>query len=459
MEALAVAAGLSIACLPPPDGLGQPAMWVLGLLAWAIVNWMTNVVPDFVCVLVMCSAWVLLDILPFPAAFASFSSPTVWLLIAAMGISVAVSRSGLLARVAVTVMSLAPPSFRGQSLALTLSGLIIGPFIPSTLVKVSIVGAMATDIGEKLGYAPRSKGMAGLWSSMYLGYNQLSPSFLSASFIAYIILGLLPASVQEIFTWSYWFIAMAPWFLLTAIGGFLLIQLHYASGHTPKLTREDIRAMAESLGPMSREEKLTLAVLTACLFFWVMERVLSVPAAITAIGGVSILLAFGVISVADFNQRISWNSLFFIGGAINLAGAITTTGIDAWLGTVFGGPMASLISQPYLFVPAVSAAALLARFIIVDITTCYALFIVVLTPFCLDAGMSPWVAAICAYCAVYPYFVKYQNVSFLAAFQSAGGDEKLDHKKLIPFCLTFHAASFLALTACVPYWQMLGLIP
>lgn len=181
-EAAAVAAGLAVGFFPAPEGLGQPAMWVLGLLAWGIINWMTNAVPDFVCIFVMCSAWVLLGITPFSSAFGSFSGTTVWLLIAAMGISAAVSKSGLLARVALKIMSIAPPTFRGQSLALMGSGLVIGPFIPSTIVKVSIVGAMATDIGAKLGYERRSKGMAGLWSSMYLGYNQLSQAFLSASF-------------------------------------------------------------------------------------------------------------------------------------------------------------------------------------------------------------------------------------------------------------------------------------
>ena len=53
----------------------------------------------------------------------------------------------------------------------------------------------------------------------------------------------------------------------------------------------------------------------------------------------------------------------------------------------------------------------------------------------------------------------YQNINFLAAFNSAGGDEKLSHTMLVPFCLVFHIVSILALTASVPYWKILGLIP
>jgi len=458
-EALAVAAGLVIAFLPAPSGLGQNAMWTMGLLVWAIINWVTNAIPDFVCVFIMCSTWVLLGIVPFETAFGSFAGTTVWLLIAAMGIGAAVTKSGLLARVALCIMRICPPTFKGQVLALLGSGVLIGPFIPSTIAKVSIVGAMATDIGGKLGFQNRSSGMSGLWSAMYAGYTLLSQAVLSASFFSYIIMGLLPADVQAQFSWLFWLQAMAPWLILCAIASYVAICILYKPHDAPKLSKEDVSAMLNNLGPMSRDEKITLGVLIVCIMFWVLERTLNVPAAVTAILGMSALLALGVITPKDYNQRINWSIIAFMGGAINLATAITTVGIDTWLGNTFGGAMAGLISNPYLFVPVIATTALLSRFIIVDMTTDYTLFTVILTPFCIAAGMSPWVAAMAAYCVVYPYFTKYQNINFLAAFNSAGGDERLEHKKLVPFCLVFHIVSILALTASVPYWQMLGLIP
>lgn len=47
-ELIAVAIGLVIAFLPPPDELTAQSMWVLGLLLWAIVNWMLKPIPDYV---------------------------------------------------------------------------------------------------------------------------------------------------------------------------------------------------------------------------------------------------------------------------------------------------------------------------------------------------------------------------------------------------------------------------
>ena len=139
-ETFAVVVGLIIVLLPVPNGLEKEAMWTLALLAWAIINWMTNAIPDFVCIFIMCCSWVLLGIVPFSTAFESFSGSTVWLLIAAMGIGAAVTRSGLLARAALWIMKICPPTFKGQVLALLGSGVLIGPFIPSTIAKVSIVG-------------------------------------------------------------------------------------------------------------------------------------------------------------------------------------------------------------------------------------------------------------------------------------------------------------------------------
>ena len=458
-EGIAVALGLIIAFIPAPQGLEQNAMWTLGLLIWAIVNWVSNAIPDFVCIFIMCCTWVLMGIVPFTTAFNSFSGTTVWLLIAAMGIGAAVTKSGLLARVALCIMRICPPTFKGQVLALLGSGVVIGPFIPSTIAKVSIVGAMATDIGGKLGFENRSKGMSGPWSAMYAGYTLLSQAVLSASFFSYIIMGLLPEEVQAQFSWMFWLRAMLPWLIICTIASYIAICFLYRPQNAPTLSKEDVSAMLDKLGPMSRDEKITLGVLVLCIIFWVLERTLNVPAAVTAVLGMSALLALKVITPKDYNQRINWSIIAFMGGAINLATAITTVGIDSWLGNTFGGTMAGLISNPYLFVPVIATTALISRFVIVDMTTDYTLFTVILTPFCLAAGVSPWVAAMAAYCVVYPYFTKYQNINYLAAFNSAGGDEKLEHRMLVPFCLVFHIVSILALTASVPYWQMLGLIP
>jgi DASS family divalent anion:Na+ symporter len=53
-----------------------------------------------------------------------------------------------------------------------------------------------------------------------------------------------------------------------------------------------------------------------------------------------------------------------------------------------------------LFLPVVAIAVLVTRFLIVDMATCYSLFILVLLPVCREYGISPWLVGMASYVVV-----------------------------------------------------------
>lgn len=456
-EIAAISAACVVAAIPAPDGLEQKAMWVLALMVWAIINWITKAMEDYIVILLMCCVWVVLGIVPFQIAFGSFSSTTIWLLIAAMGIGCAVTKSGLLQRAALMAMRLCPADFRGQSSALLLSGICVGPLIPSTTAKVTIMGSVATGIGEMLGYGKQSKGMAGLWCAMYTGYTLLAPVCLNASFHGYIIYHLMPADVQKKMTFGYWMLGMLPWGILCGLMGLFLIMVLYRPSGDKACDRQKVETMYLNLGPMVKDEKVTLAILLGCVCLWIMEQKLGIPAAVTAILGLCFLSVSGILTRQDFENRIPWGLIVFMGGAINLASVITEVKIDQWIGRVLGPVFTLLAGRIYLFLPVVAIAVLVTRFLIVDMATCYSLFILVLLPVCREYGISPWLVGMASYVVVMPWFAKYQNTNFLAAFQSAGGENVVRHRDLIPYCIGFHVAAIVCLCLCIPYWRWLGL--
>lgn len=457
-ELLSCAAGVAVALIPAPDGLNQNAMFVIATLVWAIINWIAKPIPDFAAVLVMGCAWVILGVVPFAKAFGSFAGTTVWLLIAALGIGMAVTKSGLLARLALLIMKLFPSTFEGQVAALLSSGFIIGPFIPSTTAKITIAGPLATKIGEELGFEDQSKGMTGMWAAMYTGFCLVAPAIISASFFGYMILNLLPADTQKEFTFVHWFICMAPWAAICMVGGFFIIKLLYKPKNPPKLDKAHIQSMLSDMGPMKKEEKITLVVMLLCIIFWMLERTLGISSTVTAIMGLSVLLGLGIIKPDDYNHGISWSLITFVGGALNLANTLNSVGISDWVGVTFGPSMAALTANVYLFVLVEAVAVLLARFVIVDWMTCFTLFTVILSPFCVNAGISPWIAGITAYCMIMPWFVKYQNVNFLCGYEACGGDKRIGYKNTLPYAFAFHATAIIGLLVSVPYWHILGLI-
>ena len=458
LEAFSIAVSAGVALSPPPAGLGTEAMWVAGLLVWTLLNLILRFIPDFVVLMMMSCMWVVLHIMPFQQAFESFTGTTVWLLVGALGIGTAVTKSGLLTRVALCTMKLCSPTFSGQVFAMLASGVVLSPFIPSTTAKVAVAGALATDVGERLGLEDRSWGMSGIWCAMYTSYSLMSPILMSASYFSYVILNLMPEHIRGELTLVRWTVAMLPWGIVTFLGAFASISLLYKPKHKIEISREHINEMLHDLGPVSRDEKITIAVVGICMLCWVFERQLDIPSVVPALMGMGLLMSFGVINKVDYNTHISWSLIAFVGCAINMTHAISAVGIDKWIGDNFASSLAGVISNPYLFMTAVAGAMVATRFIIIDPLTCFTLYIVVLSPFCEAAGISPWILAMCTYIFCQPWFARYQNVNYLAGFASAGGDDKLDFTKSVRYCFAYNIVALAGVLVSIPYWRLLGLI-
>lgn len=458
LEALSIAVSAGVALSPPPSGLETEAMWVAGLLVWTLLNLILRYIPDFVVLMMMSCMWVVLHIMPFQQAFESFTGTTVWLLVGALGIGTAVTKSGLLTRVALCTMKLCSPTFSGQVFAMLASGVVLSPFIPSTTAKVAVAGALATDVGERLGLGDRSWGMSGIWCAMYTSYSLMSPILMSASYFSYVILNLMPEHIRGDLTLVRWSVAMLPWGVVTFLGAFAAISILYKPKHKIEISREDINEMLHDLGPVTRDEKITIAVVGVCMVCWVFERQLDIPSVVPALMGMGLLMSFGVINKVDYNTHISWSLIAFVGCAINMTHAISVVGIDKWIGDNFASSLAGVISNPYLFLTAVAGAMVATRFIIIDPLTCFTLYIVVLSPFCEAGGISPWILAMCTYIFCQPWFARYQNVNYLAGFASAGGDDKLDFAKSVRYCFAYNLVALTGVLISVPYWKLLGLI-
>ena len=458
LEALSIAVSAGVALSPPPAGLETEAMWVAGLLVWTLLNLILRFIPDFVVLMMMSCMWVVLHIMPFQQAFESFTGTTVWLLVGALGIGTAVTKSGLLTRVALCTMKLCSPTFSGQVFAMLASGVVLSPFIPSTTAKVAVAGALATDVGERLGLEDRSWGMSGIWCAMYTSYSLMSPILMSASYFSYVILNLMPEHIRGELTLVRWSVAMLPWGVVTFLGAFAAISILYKPKHKIEISREDINEMLHDLGPVTRDEKITIAVVGCCMLCWVFERQLDIPSVVPALIGMGLLMTFGVINKEDYNTHISWSLIAFVGCAINMTHAISEVGIDVWIGENFASSLAGVISNPYLFLAAVAGAMVATRFIIIDPLTCFTLYIVVLSPFCEAGGISPWILAMCTYIFCQPWFARYQNVNYLAGFASAGGDDKLDFAQSVRYCFAYNLVALTGVLISVPYWKLLGFI-
>lgn len=457
IEVILIIATIVIANTTPPSGLDRNAMIFLGLMLWAIGNWIINLFPIYATGFIFLAIIVMLGILPFSTAFSTFSGTTFWLLIAIFSIGAAVQKTGLLRRLCLKLLSWFPPTYRGQILAMLTTGCIVAPLMPSTTAKVAIAGSFGTQIAELLGFEPKSKGMHGMWCAMYTGFCLLAPLWLTSTFWSYVVLGMLTEEEAAPFSFGGWFIAMLPWAIIMFVASFFIIQIMYKAEAPNKLSKEDIRKMTADIGPMSREEKITLVVLACCVVLWCLEQVIGISSVVTGLLGMSVLMITNIFTAKDL-KNLNWPTMLYFGPVLAIATATKELGINDWIAASFGDSIGAMIANPVVMVLVVGVLIQLLHFILVSGVSCISILLAVLLPFLEAAGINPWFAGITMLCMAQPWYLRYENGNTIYAFTAAGGDEKLDWNATVPYCLVYHLVCLAALVISVGYWNVIGLM-
>ncbi|SEM48698.1 solute carrier family 13 (sodium-dependent dicarboxylate transporter), member 2/3/5 [Loktanella fryxellensis] len=184
--------------------------------------------------------------------------------------------------------------------------------------------------------------------------------------------------------------------------------------------RQMIADQIADLGPVSRGERMVMAVFGGAAFLWVVPGLLSsLPGMTDALGplddlddtaiaiGAGILLfilpAQGrttmVLDWRDAEEGLPWGVLLLFGGGLSLAGAVASTGLDEWFGAQVGG-LGAL--TPVLLVVAVTTIVLFLTEITSNTATA-ATFIPILGGVAVGIGADPMglliPAALAATCA------------------------------------------------------------
>lgn len=115
------------------------------------------------------------------------------------------------------------------------------------------------------------------------------------------------------------------------------------------------------------------------------------------------------------------------------------------------------MSNPYLFIIALTIAVYLVRFVFVSMIATLTIFSTLLIPFAAQAGINPWIAGFVILASVNVWVVNYQNSSYLTSYYATGGD-MVKHSQVAKMSLAYMFISILGFLVCVPFWKLIGLI-
>ena len=454
---LGIIVAVWISLSTPPAGLTVEAMKALGIMAWAVVYWMWDILPEYVVSLLMCASWVIFKVVKFNVAFATFSSDSWWILVGAMGIGAAATKSGLLKRISLVLLDIFPATFRGQVLAMLGAGMLISPLIPSVTAKSAIVAPLGLAVSDAMGFQRKSQGAGGLFAAMGTGFISTAPMYISGSFIGYMIIGLLPQSMRETFTWTYWLQCGITWgIFMLAVMAFAILVL-YKPKEDVAMPAGFVASELKKLGTISAKEKITLITLVSTLLLWMTEKIHGIPASMAALTALCVLLAAQVFDREDFRKLIVWDAVFNLGAIIGLGSVIPALKIDKWIGQVLGPILTPFVANIAIFAVCLSITVYLVRFILVSQTSTVAVMIIVFLPLAIQHNINPWIVAFIIYCASNVWNTFYQSPAWLAGYYATGG-EMVTHRQMIKLSVSYMIVSVLGILISIPVWRFMGLL-
>ena len=339
---------------------------------------------------------------------------------------------------------------------------MISPLIPSLTAKASILAPFSATAASALGFKKGSKGARGIFAAMWISSGIFGMAFLSGAVPVFTILGFLSDEEKASFTWFKWLAASWIWLVILAVLSFAAILLlcnpeKESDGDNQKAEAGFARKSLEALGPMSRDEKLSAVLLALALLGWMTGSIHGIDSGIWAVIIMCLMAAMGLMTKKEFMTKISWPTVFFIGGVFSMAAQIQKLGIDQWLATILSPILAPVVGNVYILVPAICITTYLLRCVIISQTAVTAIFFATLGGISQAAGINPWVVLFVCYNSTLVWHFSFTNTTYVAAFGATGG-EMVEHKDNLPMNMAYMAINLIACTASIPLWHLMGFL-
>ena len=389
--------------LPAPAGM-EPAAWRTTAVAVLMATWwITEAIPIPATALLPLALFPALGIVPIAAASGPYANPVIWLFLGGFLIAIAIERCGLHRRLALGILRavgtrpanliggfMLGTAFLSMWISNTATVLMMLPMALSVLALVDRESpaegadpnfALALLLG--LAYAAN---IGGLGTLIGTPPNALLAGFMSESlgvqigFGEWMMLGVPLVAVSLPLCWL------------------LLVRVLYPVRRTEIAGGAGvIRREAAGLGPVSRAE-WTVGIVTACTATaWVVRPLLEgfVPGlndTSIAIAGAILLFLVpvdwrGGVFPLDWKaaEGVPWSVLLLFGGGLSLAGAISETGLAAWI----GGAMEGVGAWPLVLVVLAVTAVVIFLTELTSNTATAASFLPVVAALAVGIGAAP----------------------------------------------------------------------
>jgi sodium-dependent dicarboxylate transporter 2/3/5 len=335
-----------------PEGKAFELTWqgkaALGLFLLAATWWVFEVVPIGVTSITIAVVQALFLIRPDRLmadgsvisgswiSFTDFLAPSVWFIFASIMFGLTFSQTGLAKRMAYKMLGL------------------VGERTSMILLGCFVMTAMLTHIMAHTAVAAAMYPLLMAIYSLYAGDDEKPTKFGKNMFIgmAYVagagsIITLLGAARGAVAIGFYkeivgrdvgffelsWYMFPVGWVMVFVLWVFMMLVLKPEQSTIPGL-RERARDLYARLGPVSRAEKLTLAIVFASIVIMSVKDQIPflqpVNKSAIILSATVLFFLFKILSIQDL-EEIPWNIILLFGGAMSIGYCLWQTGAAEWL--------------------------------------------------------------------------------------------------------------------------------
>ena len=347
----AIAVMLVIYFLPVPDpflngtdtiALTHKGKAVLAVLTYAVILWMTEAIPFPVTALTLVIILHMMGVGEFKKLVqVGFGNSVILFLMGAMGISAALTVSGIAKRVMLAVLACVGTRTDRILLAFIMMGTITSMWVTDMAVAAMLL-PLGVSILQAAGCKPLESNfgraiMIGIvWGALIGGTATpagCGPNILAMEFVRKI--------AKMNITFGQWMMVGVPGALMMApVGWYILMKVFPPEIKEIPTKMETIKNDLRNLGPLSRKEINTIIVFFLAVCLWLggpfLEPIIKRPIPEDYVALTAFLLLFlpGLRvfdSWQDIQKHIDWGGLVLIAGGISAGMMLADTGAARWI--------------------------------------------------------------------------------------------------------------------------------
>ncbi len=315
--------------LIPMEGLSYSGHAAIALLVFAIIMWASETVHLAVTSLIILFIQPMIGVESFDAAVVGFANPIIFLMIGGFIIAEAIRKSGLATRLTYVMLNKFGTSpDRGLFVAVFSTG-ILSAWIEN-VVAFAMLLPIIKEIIPLMGVNDPEKGKSNFAKAMVLGAsygslaggfgteigtapNLMAAAYTQISFVNWMIFGFPLAIIMLIVVWK-------------LLGKLFKPEVKGIMGGMDTISNK-----MDSLGPMTKVEKISVTLLLFTIFLWVTTTWTGLNSYSIALIGAVLFFIFKVIDWRDAQTGVDWGLIIFFGGALSLGAALLKTGAAKWL--------------------------------------------------------------------------------------------------------------------------------